>query len=686
MERMTTPRNKRVNPLVLIPIAGAVLAGCLIAAVRRTRRSQATASAELRRFRHAFESSPVGMIVLAPDSRFLVANPAYCEMVGYTERELLHMSALELTHPDDRAVTYGVMRELLAGKPRVTGVEERYVTRAGGVVWTRVSASIARDKQGQAMSYVAAVENTTERKANEEARAALTRELERMNAILNTVFDKAPVGLGVWDRELRFVRINQALAAMNGIPMESHIGRTIQELLPDLEPVVARLFRHVLETGEALINREVSGITPADPGRLRHWNTSYFPIRLEGEIAGAGVVCEEITEKKSSEERMRQMAKLESIGVLAGGIAHDFNNLLTGILGNASLLAADMPHDAPGIALVHGVMHAGERAADLTRQLLAYAGKGRFVVQPLDVSAMVKEIAGLIDVSGGRNVELVLNLAPDLPVVEADHGQLQQIIMNLAINAAEAIGEGCTGTLTISTGLQTVDESTPTSHFVPGKIETGRYVSIEVRDTGSGMDAQTLSRIFDPFFTTKFMGRGLGLSAVLGIIGSHRGGMKVSSIPGQGSVFQVLLPAGPDRPARPAAVQEKSSLMSNGTVLVVDDEAVVRQMARVILERYGYTVMSADDGARGVALFREHVAEIDVVLLDMTMPVLSGEDALREMQKIAPDVNVVLSSGHSETEAVRRFAGYGLAGFIQKPYTAAQLAEKVKSVLTSGVI
>jgi PAS domain S-box-containing protein len=672
-----------VIPLLLVAIAvGAALGGYAYAALRHARRARDVADEEGHRFRRAFENSPAGMIVLATNGRFLEANPSFCEMVGYTEQELCRMSILDLTHPGDMESTNRFMQELLAGKARVAGLEKRYLTRSGGIVWVRKSASMARDNEGNPLSYVAAVENVTERKISEEARAELARELEKTNAILDTVFEKAPVGLGVWDRDLRFVRLNQALADINGIPKEAHIGKRIGELLPELDPAVNQLFRQVLDTGVAVTNQEVSGATPADPGRLRHWNTSYFPLYLGGEIAGAGIVCEEITEKKISDERVRQTAKLESLGVLAGGIAHDFNNLLTGILGNASLLAADMPADAPASGLVRGVVQAAERAADLTRQLLAYAGKGRFVVQPLDLSKLTREIAGLLDISRGGSVALELNLAPDLPHVEADRGQLQQIVMNLAINGAEAIGEGCAGTVTVTTGVRDIDEADAASHFAP-EIGPGRYVSLEVRDTGCGMDAETLARIFDPFFTTKFMGRGLGLSAVLGIIGSHRGGMEVSSVAGQGSAFTVLLPAA-ERRAQEEPARDTEDLMSSGTVLVVDDEAVVRRMACAILERYGYRVIMANDGAQAVAVYREHATEIDVVLLDMTMPVMSGLEALREMRKIAPAVHVVLSSGYSEAEANRRFAGYELAGFIQKPYTAAQLAEKVKDVMRAG--
>jgi two-component system, cell cycle sensor histidine kinase and response regulator CckA len=400
----------------------------------------------------------------------------------------------------------------------------------------------------------------------------------------------------------------------------------------------------------------------------------------EGKPAGYLEINTDVTERRKIEEQLRHTQKLESLGVLAGGVAHDFNNLLTGILGNASLaLDAVKTHD-PNRRPLEEVVRAAERAADLTRQLLAYAGKGQFVLRPLDLSALVREISGLVQTSIAKSVQLRLQLAPDLPVVEADPGQLQQIVMNLVINGAEAIGEAG-GTVLVRTGAQTVDaQYIGTVSTEADQLRPGPYVMLEVHDTGCGMPPETLSRIFDPFFTTKFTGRGLGLSAVQGIVRAHHGALKVYSTPGQGTTFKVLLPAS-NAPHVDAVAPFAGDLAGAGTILIVDDEEIVRHAASNTLARYGYDAIVAADGAEALRAFRRDPGRIALVLLDLTMPVMSGEQTLRELQTIRPDVRVLLTSGYNEVEAVQRFVGKGLAGFIQKPYTSLALAEKVKEAL-----
>jgi signal transduction histidine kinase len=387
-------------------------------------------------------------------------------------------------------------------------------------------------------------------------------------------------------------------------------------------------------------------------------------------------------ERARQEERLRQTQKLESLGVLAGGIAHDFNNLLTGVLGNASLALDVIPAGSSLAPLLTNVVQASERAANLTRQLLAYAGKGRFFIQRLDLSQQVREISSLIQLSIPRTVQVRLELAPDLALIEGDAAQIQQVIMNLVINAAEAIPEGHVGTVLITTGMQDIDAAYIQSIFGDADLAPGNHVCLEVHDTGTGMDTTTLGRIFDPFFTTKFTGRGLGLAAVLGIVRGHKGGVKVYSEPGQGTTFKILFPATADKQIdRAEAEGVRAASSGTGTVLVIDDEEIVRRTARATLERFGYSVLEAENGELGVSLFRERSRDIAVVLLDMTMPVMSGEEAFRHLRSIRQDVKVILSSGYNEVEAVRRFTGKGLAGFLQKPYTGTKLAEKIRSIL-----
>jgi len=387
--------------------------------------------------------------------------------------------------------------------------------------------------------------------------------------------------------------------------------------------------------------------------------------------------------EKRKDDRLRQSQRLESIGILAGGVAHDFNNLLTGILGNASLILDDVAASHAARDRAKGICSAAQRAAELTRQLLAYSGKGKFIVEPIDLSSLVRDVSLLIGLSIPKNVFLHLDLAEALPAIEADSSQIQQVIMNLVINGAEAIGTDKPGTVLVHTAVQNIDTEYIEGTFDPGEIEPGRYVVLEVQDTGCGIDQSNIARIFDPFFTTKFTGRGLGLAAVVGIVRGHRGALRVYSMPGQGTTFKVLFPATEKRPATARSPVENAAQHSSGTILVVDDEAFIRDMAKSILERAGYTVLLAENGLAAIDLFRNASQQVSLVLLDMTMPGLNGHETFLQLKQIRPTVKVLLSSGYNELQATRPFSGQGLAGFVQKPYTAGALNKTVNSVLFS---
>ncbi|WP_180539807.1 hybrid sensor histidine kinase/response regulator [Nevskia soli] len=397
-----------------------------------------------------------------------------------------------------------------------------------------------------------------------------------------------------------------------------------------------------------------------------------------------------LAERKRHEVELLETQKLESLGVLAGGVAHDFNNLLTGIMGNASLALESLP---PGLSdvssLLTDVVNASERAAHLTKQLLAYAGKGKFVIEPVDLSAMVRAVTHLIQAAISKNAILRLNLASDLPAVEGDAAQIQQVIMNLVINAAEAIPENRTGDVVLTTSLKRVnpksvnnDDLSP--NFGSGELTEGTYIALEVWDNGAGMNESTLARIFDPFFTTKFTGRGLGLAAVQGIVRGHKGLLKVESRLDAGTTFRILFPAleTAERPNVPEKVFREVAVSGNGaTVLIIDDEEVVRKAARASLRRHGFDSLLAADGLEGIRVFKDRSHSITGVLLDLTMPGMGGEEVFRHLKTIRPDVKVIISSGFNEAEVVQRFTGTDLAGFIQKPYTSAHLAAMLKGVL-----
>ena len=394
--------------------------------------------------------------------------------------------------------------------------------------------------------------------------------------------------------------------------------------------------------------------------------------------------CRIRRERKDLEQKFQQAQRLEGLGLLAGGIAHDFNNLLTGILGNASLALDILNPAEPGRSMLRDVIAASERAADLTRQLLAYAGKGRFHIQPTNLSHLVRDITELIRTSIPKKVQLTLDLDDGLPSIEADRSQLQQLVMNLVINAGEACS-GLSGLVQVSTSRRQIPVGSNRKTPLGSGLDPGWYVSLKVQDSGCGMDEPTISRIFDPFFSTKFTGRGLGLAAALGIVHGHKGAMTVDSSPGRGSTFEVLLPAANSTCSRdselPVAEVAGQQLTGAGAILVVDDEELVRHTAKAVLERYGYTVIEAINGLDGVIQFEKRRDDISLVLLDLTMPMLNGEEVLERLREIHPGVIVLLSSGYDETQASQRFAGKGINGFVKKPYTGPALAQKVKAAL-----
>ncbi len=411
-------------------------------------------------------------------------------------------------------------------------------------------------------------------------------------------------------------------------------------------------------------------------GRRFYASGVLTPLWENGQLHGFAKIMRDITQERNTEEAMRQAQKLESIGLLAGGIAHDFNNLLTIVIGNATLVLTDPFLADDTRKSVEEIVASGKRAADLTSQLLAYAGKGRYVVRRLELGHLITETLTLIRPAIPKKVQLDLDLAPDLPSIEADATQIQQILMNLIINAGESIDESG-GTIWIATGIREVRAESQS-------LAPGRYVYAIVKDSGSGMSSETKDRIFDPFFTTKFTGRGLGLAAVQGIIRAHKGSIEVYSRLEEGSTFTVLLPA-VERPAPPIerAIPAKT-IAGTGTILIADDEPALLGIMEHILKRYGYSVLLANNGREAVELFQSASGEIAAVLLDMVMPVMSGDEAFHQIKQLQPDVPIIATSGYSEVVATERFGSSGVAAFLQKPFTAEKLAEVIQQAIALG--
>ncbi len=421
-----------------------------------------------------------------------------------------------------------------------------------------------------------------------------------------------------------------------------------------------------------------------------------FPVLLRadaikdaaGEIVGLVGIHTDITEQKRAEKErldfeagVQQAQKLESLGILAGGIAHDFNNILTAILGNADLALMEMTAETPARNHIAEIKNAAKRAADLTNQMLAYSGKGKFVIEHVELSKMVAEMGHMLEVCVSGRVELKYDLAEDLPPVEADPTQIRQVIINLITNASEAVGDR-PGVISMSTATVDVDRHYR-RHLFPGeRIPEGRYVTLAVTDTGCGMDAETREKLFDPFYSTKFTGRGLGMAAVLGIVRGHKGAIRIVSEKGAGTTVTILLPAAEaPLPAEEADAEPAEKARDTGTVLLVDDEETVRATGRKLLERLGMSVLTAADGPEAVEIYTRRADEIDLVILDLTMPRMDGEETCRELRRIDEDIRVIVSSGYNHQEVTRRFTAANLSGFIQKPYTIRKLESVINEVM-----
>lgn len=382
------------------------------------------------------------------------------------------------------------------------------------------------------------------------------------------------------------------------------------------------------------------------------------------------------------ERKLLEGQKLESLGLLAGGIAHDFNNLLSSILGNASMARLSLNADSGIDGQLRAIESASLRAAELCRQMLAYAGKGRFVVEPTDLSLLVEDLLPLLKISIAHQASLTLKLARTVPPVQADATQLRQIVMNLVLNAADAVADRA-GEIVLSTGRQQVDRATLAGCAAGTDLPEGEYVFLEVRDNGAGMTPEVQAKIFDPFFTTKFAGRGLGLAAVLGIVRGHRGALRVDSVPGQGTSFRLFLPpqSTVGSAARSVDADPPTAPKRTGHVLVVDDEEQVRSVLEAMLKVCGFSATGVSDGESAVARFRAEPNRFDIVVLDLLMPGLTGEQTFQALRAIKPDVRVLIVSGYSEGDILGRLGGEGRVAFLAKPFTRATLERRLQELL-----
>lgn len=512
-----------------------------------------------------------------------------------------------------------------------------------------------------------------------QAETRLRQAAEEWEVTFNSIRDL----VSILDKDFRLVKANRAFAGFFGIAPEEAPGARCDSMFPpEVGRRLARCHQQTLTTGAPCLEEVFL------PDQGIYFEVSMSPISNgDGSIAGTVQTARDITERKRAETerrrwevRIQQVRKLESLAVLAGGIAHDFNNLLVSMLGNAALTLEDLNPQSPLRANIEDIQIAARRAADLTKQMLAFSGRGKFVFHRLSLGNLIREMSHRLEDAVPKIIQLKFELREDLPDFEADAAQLRQVFMTLITNAVEAIGESA-GVITVRTGIIEADSSYLAGMYLDDDLSAGGYIFFEVADTGCGMDTDTKERIFDPFFTTKFTGRGLGLPAALGIVRAHGGGIKVDSQLGLGSVFRVLLPCNEVAPGITKWEDHGDERWrGTGTVLVIDDEPGIQKTARRILEKAGFTVVAASDGYEGLERFRANADEMALVLLDLTMP-HGGEQTFHELRAIRPDVPIILSSGYCEQEATACFAGDELSGFIHKPYEPKELLVKLRSVL-----
>jgi two-component system cell cycle sensor histidine kinase/response regulator CckA len=528
--------------------------------------------------------------------------------------------------------------------------------------------------------------DVTERKRAEGALARLTRQQK-------LILDSAADGIAGLDRDGRFTFVNPAAARMLGANAGELIGRLGHEVFFQSRfgatgsgfpgcPICA-----ALKAG-----RE----TPRMEDEFTRIDGTSFPVEYSVSLMrdGSGVVgavlgFKDMTERRRTEVERRlleaqvqQAQKLESLGLLAGGIAHDLNNTLVGVQGNACIALEQTPADTDLHRRLQRVVRACKRASKVIQQMLAYAGHVTCETSPLDLNHLIEDMQEFMRAGVSKSIMLCTRPEPNLPRINGDTGQLQQVITNLLVNAVEAIGDG-PGQVTMSTESVYLDADETARTFPGQELTPGTYVCLHVEDNGSGMSPETLERIFEPFFSEKGAGRGLGLAAMRGIVRAHRGAIAVDSQPGRGTRFTVVFPAlGTSAREEPAVHPERPLHLHTGaTVLVVDDEYEVRDVVKDMLTARGLKVLTAEDGAQAVEVFRDHADTIDVVLLDMAMPGKNGDEVLRELLAIRADAKVIVSSGFIEENTSARFGEAKPAAFLYKPFTPDTLMERIGGVL-----
>jgi two-component system, cell cycle sensor histidine kinase and response regulator CckA len=626
------------------------------------------------RFRAMFESAAVGTGLMNADGRIVSSNRALEKLLGYSKNELRQMSLADYSHADDVAAELELFEELFAGKREDYRIEKRYISKDGTVVWAHVAVALVRDADGQPQFGIGMVEDITEAK---QAELALRESEERYREL----FENANDMVFTLDLAGNFTAVNRKGEQITGYTREELLGTSIEELyVPEDREVALTDFRSTI-TGQVGGKTREYRIFTKD-GRRASIEIATTPIRERGTVVGLQGIARDVSERKELEERLRQAQRMEAVGQLAGGIAHDFNNLLTGITGYTEFaLTALQNGDGVVREDIDEIRKAADRASSLTRQLLAFSRKQILQPKILDLNAVVEDTEKMLRRLIGEDIEVVTALGSGLGSVKADPGQIEQVLVNLVVNARDAMLNG--GTVTIETS--NVEVEGYHSRASAGPVPPGAYVMLRVADTGIGMNEETKARLFEPFFTTKEQGKGtgLGLSTVYGIVKQSGGYVTVESEPGKGTAFKIYLRRLAETKDETEAndTTNPGAVAGSETILLVEDEDIVRRLVRQILERSGYDVIEACEGEEALEILQKAETPIHLLVTDVVMPRMGGAELVERLQSLGSSTKVLFMSGYTDKAIVSEGNLQPGTEFLQKPFTSAALAQKVRSVL-----